>query len=43
MESHARQSPGFEFKEIDRSRYDSKPDYSITPTSTLMTGFADKG
>ena len=41
MTSHSRLSPGVELHEIDRSGY--RTDYSITNTTVLVCGFADKG
>ena len=42
MTSHSRLSPGVELHEIDRSGY-QRTDYSITGTTVLACGFADKG
>jgi len=42
MTRHSRLSPGIETNEIDRSDY-GKTDYSITGTTVLVCGFADKG
>ena len=36
-------SPGIEINEIDRSQYDSMPNYSIVGTTCLICGFSDKG
>ena len=36
-------SPGIQINEIDKSQYDSMPDYSIVGTTCLICGFADKG
>lgn len=36
-------APGIQLNEIDKSQYDSMPDYSIVGTTCLICGFADKG
>ena len=36
-------SPGIQINEIDRSQYDSMPDYSIVGTVCFICGFTDKG
>lgn len=41
--SRIRQSPGIEFHEIDRSAYQTTNDSSLTDTTTLVMGFADRG
>lgn len=41
--TRTRNSPGVEFREIDRSQYGSLTDYSIVNTPVFATGFASKG
>lgn len=36
-------APGIQLNEIDKSQYDSMPDYSIVGTTCFICGFADKG